>query len=135
MHCSERDRVVCLSEWHTDVQLALVVPVLRKRFSADTPVDVADSFWAVESWIAPPFSSDVPLNRWTKNIKITETHALFYFSLKSTVTTASGHADQTRIYQQEAIADVLYMRLQGGEAVNVEEEDAHEMLQTWRSLL
>ena len=120
---------------YSGMKSALVMPVLHKRFSANTPVNVADSFWAVESWIAPPSWSDVPLNRWTKNIEITETHVLFYFSLKSMVTTASGHADQTRIYQQETIGDVLYMRLQGGEAVNVEEEDAHEMLQTWRSLL
>ena len=57
------------------------MPLLCKRFSADTPVDVGDSFWAVDLWIAPPLSSDVPLNQWTKNMKITETHALLLIEM------------------------------------------------------
>ncbi|KAF8340135.1 hypothetical protein F5887DRAFT_1284356 [Amanita rubescens] len=53
--------------FYNGLKSALTVPVLRKRFSNDTPVDVGDSFWDVESWIAPPATSDVPLVLWTKS--------------------------------------------------------------------
>lgn len=56
---------------------ATAVPVLRKRFSAETCVEVSDSFWAVDSWIAPPDMSDIPHDRWTKNIKLTDTTRFF----------------------------------------------------------
>ena len=111
---------------------AFLIPVLRKRFSDDMPVDVGDSFWAVDAWITPPLASDVPLNRWTKNIKITETHALFYYSLKTTVALASG---QPQIGQQEAVGDVLYLRLRGGVVVDVDEDDVDEMHRILPSLL
>ncbi|KAF8320640.1 hypothetical protein F5887DRAFT_1031400 [Amanita rubescens] len=114
---------------------ALVVPVLRKPFSVEAPVDVGDSFWAVDSWIAPPATSDVPLNQWTKNIKITETHALFYYSLKSGAVTNSGHSEENRVRREEAIGDILYLRLQGGQTVNIEDEEAQGIVRLLPSLL
>jgi hypothetical protein len=113
----------------------MAVPVLRKRFSADTPVEVGDSFWDVESWIAPPATSEVPLVMWNKNIKISRTHALFYYTLASISPTEANSASHSAVWRQEAIGDILLLKLQGGEAINVGEEEAQEMLGRLPSLL
>ena len=51
IHCSKQDHVACLSEWlmYNGMKTALLVPVLRKQFLADMPINVpGGSFWAVD---------------------------------------------------------------------------------------
>ena len=70
-----------------------------------------------------------PMALWTRNIKIAEIHALFYYSLKSTLGMIKGNGGQANTCPLTGSHQrCLCLKILAGEMVNVRDEEVQEII-------
>ena len=80
----------------------------------------------VGAWIEPPL--DGGKSYWVLESKVTDTYALMYYSSMpriEVVTDEGGDMEATRV---ESIGDILYVKFQEGEIVDVEADEVEEVV-------
>ena len=102
------------------------VPVFVREISASTNFGVVDSSMAIDTWIAP--SASGPDIMWTKVMKMTDRHALFYYSAKTCKSHMDLPLDRVHICMEDAVGDVLFLKLQGEQVVDIDDNDLVEVL-------
>ena len=93
---------------------------------------VTEASLEVEEWLACPMAPGL----WSKHIKTTDTYALFYYSSMPTIAPAQAREiPGAPLTVFEAVSDMLFVRLQQGQVVDVKDQDVIEVAQDIQYLL
>jgi hypothetical protein len=112
---------------YNGLKSARTVPVPVKEIFAPAQLGVVESSMAIDTWVAPPPSG--PSVQWTKVYKVTDTHALFYYSFKSCKSHLNLPVDREHICMENAVGDVLFLKLESDEVVDADNDsDLAEVL-------
>ena len=111
---------------YNGLKSAHIVPVFERQITEATNVGVVDSSMAIDTWIAP--SASGPDVTWTKVMKTTDRHALFYYSVKTCKSHMNLPLDSDHVCIEDAIGDVLFLKLEAERVVDVDDNDLVEIL-------
>ena len=88
------------------------------------PLFITEASLDVDEWIRLPSEG----GQWSKHVKIAEEYALFYYSSKPTSSTPTPDAPNMPSLFVESVSDVLFVRLQNRNVVDVEDHDVIEVV-------
>ena len=85
----------------------------------------------VEEWPLCPSAA----GPWSKRIKVSDTYALFYYSSSPAAPPGERGTNTGPVILVESISDVLFVKIQHGQVVDVEDQDVIEVVRDIEWLL
>jgi hypothetical protein len=100
------------------------IPVREPRGDDAYPRVVMAASLDVEEW---PLCPSVP-GPWSKQIKVSNTYALFYYSSSPAVLPGERGINTGPVMLVESILDVFFVKIQLSQAVDIEDQDVIEVV-------